>query len=781
MLIISVIVDEFSYDKQWANNGQLYRIITVNQPSDTETTAERISASLAGLGKELTHLYPEIEAFTTLSSTELTLKLDTANGDGVNIKSLSTEPSFFDLFTVPILKGNPQHFIEGKNNLVVTESFCDNYFRGQDIIGKSLFDLPGYGTESEEYIITGIVKDLPYNSHLRADALVLTKGWEAELNKAQYGYFVGQYIKTKPGTDMQTFSTKMNKWYERFMSEATTSLYRYEFQPIEDIYLKSPFDTYQPVRGNLRNLYIFAGIALLILFISCTNFINLSLTQNTKRLVETGVRKTFGAAKRQIIYQFLIENLLFFVAAFLAASFIYLLSVKPLEIFLEHALVYKIYDNLSLTASVITTWFIIGLCCGFFPAYIMSKRKLSPSLRNRFNLHGPNWQGNLIKSLITAQFTLSIIVMLAVLVVKLQMNLFASKELGYNPANLLRIDYVTWDGKGDSFKQELLNAPGILHASKALWSPGSSPGYMSREVVDPYKPNNKVKVNYIAGDADLAQTLQLKIETGRLLDASIAMDATDEDSLRKINDHEVTLRMLSQHSSLITRTAANRLGIKNLGLKDENTQTTPVGILDDFHNESFKNPINPTVIRAGLNIPSSNMLIRIEAGKEEIAINSVKTLWKEFYPNKLLKTDWVDEILAKQYKIETKLSQLLSLLGTVCLVLAIMGIFGMMMYIVERRVKEIGIRKVLGASTMNIIQLLSANFLKIIIIAFLLASPIAGWLMYQWLQDYAYRIELSWWIFIATGGIAVVVALTTIGFQTIKAALANPVDSLRNE
>lgn len=781
MLVATVVVDDFSYDKQWTNRNQLYRMITLDQQEGQENAVERMPVALAGLGKELARIYPEVEATTNLTPSSLTLKLTSDGNEGVPVKALFTDTGFFDLFDLSVIQGDPYHFIEGKANLVLTESFYQKYFPGQDIVGKSLSDLPSYGSEAEEYLVTGIVKDLPYNSHLRAEVLLLTKGWDMELNKAQYGFFISQYLKTKPGTDMQAFTAKMNAWYKDFMSEAKSPIYQHEFQPIEDIYLKSSFDAYQPVKASLRDLYIFAGVAIMILFISCANFINLSLTQNTKRLTETGVRKTFGAAKNQLIHQFLTENLLFFVAALFAAGLIYMLSLKPLETFLEHTLVYKIYGNLWLTISTIGSWFVIGIGCGCLPAYLLSKGKPALLLRKTLHMTTPTWQGSLIKGLITTQFTISLIVLLAVLVVKLQMNLLSSKELGYDPSNLLRISYVTWDGKGDSFKQELLRAPGILAASKALWSPGSSPGYMSREEDDPYKTHGKVKVNYIAGDTDLAHTLGLKLHNGRLLSPTIAMDAIDEDSLRKITDGKQMLELLSQHGSLITQTTAERLGIIGLGQKDERTHTIPVGIVADFHNESLKNPIAPTVIRASINIPSSNMLVRIAPGKEALASDAIRTIWKKFYPNKLLQTDWTDEILAKQYNAENKLSQMLSLLGSVSIALAVMGMFGMMMYMVERRMKEIGIRKVLGASVTQIVQLLSANFVRIIALAFLLSAPISGWLMHRWLQDYAYRITLSWWIFLLVGLIALGLTVLTIALQTIKAATANPIKALRDE
>ncbi|WP_394772505.1 ABC transporter permease [Mucilaginibacter sp.] len=353
-----------------------------------------------------------------------------------------------------------------------------------------------------------------------------------------------------------------------------------------------------------------------------------------------------------------------------------------------------------------------------------------------------------------------------------------NKDIGFNKSNLLSIGFVSWGNKGATFKNELLHQNGVVGASITSWTPTYGAGYSSKEIDDPNHAGSKIKVWFINGDLDLAKTLGLHLQSGRFFDKSFATDTLTQDSLMQM-DSSHYVAAASAQSSLITAYTAKVLHINTLGQPVKKALTTPVGIVADFHNESLKNPMEPTIIISENSPSYGGMLIRIQPGSEKRVTASLDKLWKEFYPERLLEVKWVDDMLANQYKEESKLQELFTFFSGLSMFLAALGIFGLIVQDTAQRVKEIGIRKVLGASVGSIVNLFSIDFLKLIIIAIAIASPIAWWLMSKWLLDFAYKIQINWWVFVMAGLTAICIALFTISFQTIKAAVANPVKSLK--
>ncbi|MGH2563933.1 MAG: ABC transporter permease, partial [Ginsengibacter sp.] len=312
------------------------------------------------------------------------------------------------------------------------------------------------------------------------------------------------------------------------------------------------------------------------------------------------------------------------------------------------------------------------------------------------------------------------------------------------------------------------------------WTPTQGAGTMSREIDDPGHPGNKITVWYINADPDITRTLGLHLQSGRFLDKTFSADTESQDSLMRMNPDEYEVAATRQ-SSIITAYTAKALHIHTLNAPLKDAKTTPVGIVADFNNESLKDAIEPTIIVAENSPAYGGMLVRVQPGAEKQVTASLNKLWRQFYPEKLLDLNWVDETLADQYKAESKLQQLFTFFSGLSMFLAALGIFGLIVQATAQRIKEIGIRKVLGASVHSIVQLFSIDFFKLIIIAIIIASPVAWWLMNQWLQDFAYRIHINWWVFGIAGFIAIFIALMTISVQAIKAARANPVKSLRTE
>src|SRR5450432_434333 len=303
MIVATVVVDDLSYDRQWSRGNDLYRIVSVNKMGDG--LFDRFGSSFAGLAPALQKNYPDVETFSQFASSNIRLKMDEADENGTTVASLNADTGMWRMLDIKVVAGNPKKYVDGSNNLLISESFRDKYLKGQDAIGKIFYDVPSYEDKPNAYLITGVIKDIPANTHLRADVIKISKGRIEELNPKQYGSFTQNYILMRPGTDMKKFTAKVNNWYKSFIT--ADKPYQYDFQPMKDIYLHSSFAVYQKVKGSMQNSYIFSGVALLLLLIACVNFINLSTARATTRLRETGVRKILGATKRQIIFQFLSE------------------------------------------------------------------------------------------------------------------------------------------------------------------------------------------------------------------------------------------------------------------------------------------------------------------------------------------------------------------------------------------------------------------------------------------------------------------------------------------
>jgi len=592
------------------------------------------------------------------------------------------------------------------------------------------------------------------------------------------GMYTQQYLLLKPGTSIQNFKTKANRWYKKITTAAFASNQSNDFQPITDIYLHSDFDGSSEVKGNIRDVYIFSGVAILLLLIACINFINLTTARAIKRVREVGIRKVLGAGKKELVVQFLFESLLFFFISFVLSIVFYQFFTKPLETYLGHNLTLNLANNIALLGVTSLVVLLVSLFTGLYPAWLISRPKAVVVLKGKLSAKtDPNL---LRKSLVVMQFTIAIIILVVTLVVQLQLRFIDHKDLGFDKNNLISIDQSNFGTKGASFKQEILKIAGVESASISTWVPSVGAGYMSKMVDDPNHKGSKVEVNYISGDMDLAKTLKLQLQDGRYLDASFASDAVNLDSLME-HDTKKLFQLAHQQSYLTTAYTAKFFGIQNFKDSIKNLWGIPVGIVKDFNNESLHAPLKPCIIQASTTVNFGSMLIRVKPNAQKQILAAIYKQWQQFFPDKILKTDWVSDLLDAQYRSEHKLQQLFTFFTLLIVFLACLGLFGLATFTAEQRVKEIGIRKVLGASVAQITTLLSKDFVVLVILALVIASPIAFFTMQKWLQDFAYRIQISWWVFALAGTLSVLIALITISFQAIKAALANPVKSLRSE
>ncbi|QRR04205.1 ABC transporter permease [Dyadobacter sandarakinus] len=771
MIVATVVIDSLSYDRQWTHADDIYRVIHVRKMG--EGLLERSTSSPAALPAEMQKLFPEVVSWSSVNGYDYYFKVHPDDPAGHTTHVLSADSGIVGMLGIKVVAGSLR--TDG-NNLALTRSVAGKLFPGQDAIGRTLWQIPKYGDKANAYQVTALIEDLPYNSHLRTDAIHLNQTKPQVLSNTGYMSFERNYILLHPRTNAASLARKVNKWYTGFMKG--NDLSGFEFQPVKDVYLHSDFAEGQSVRADANSIYIFMGVAALLLFIACVNFVNLSTARAFTRIKEASVRKILSGSRMQLIMQSLAETLTIFAVAVAIAMIAYFFSLQEVEGFLGHHLVQTFTTHTHLAAWAVLLVLITALFTGIYPAWLISGFKPSHTLRGLLShTFGLN---TLRKGLVVMQFSISIVVLLATIVVWRQLSLMEHKDLGYDKKNLLSIDQVSWDGKGAAFKSELLRIAGAQRASISLWRPTDGGGYMSKEVDDPADTKSRIRVWFIAGDLDLAETLGLRLSGGRLLSPGFGADAINADSMQRA-DFGAFEQAATRQSSLITRSAARILNIKTLNRMIPSAKTVPVGMIDDFNNESLYEPIKPTIIVGHRDVQYGGMFIRITPGTEKQTTRAIRSLWKKFYPAKMLTINPVEELLSKQYEAEGRLRQLFLFFSGLTMFLSALGIFGLVVQAGEQRSKEMSIRKVLGASVTGIVTLLTKDFVRLVVFAILLATPVGWYTLQNWLERYPYRTQLHWWIFAVTGAGALFITVLTVGVQAARTALSNPVKSLRNE
>lgn len=770
LIVATVVFDELSYDHQWTKAGDIYRVLSV---SNNVAGEQPMALAFSGLGPSLKKDFPEVEDYCRMSVSKERLQIG-LNKEGVAFQKINAEPSIWNVLDFSVLKGDPKKFVKGYTNLVITQKVQQRYFAHENPIGKILYTQPEYGPP-QPCLITGVIADIPQNTHLHADMITIDayKASQNTLPQKDKGYFFcPQYLLLKHGTNANSFTAKINNWYAK---QNNVPGYTFKLQNIKDVYLRSDFNQLQQVRGSIKNVYIFAGVAALLLIIACINFVNLTISRVFSRAKETGIRKVLGAGKIQLIIRFLSESLIFFILSFLLAILLYPLFLKPVEAYLGHPLALNLF-NTGFLLIAIGSVLLVSLLTGLYPAWFLSRPKPFIILKNNI---ASGVQLNLLKKgLVVGQFIISAAIIMSAIIIHNQLTFINQKDLGFNKNNLLNLSFTMWGKKAGAFKQDIQQIPGVQSVSIANWAPAEGAGNMSREISVPGQ-KEKVNVFYIEGDADLVTTLGLKLKNGRTLNPKIASDAMNVDSSMS-GSSPATKAAMKVRPMLATNFTAKMLGLKLNGPAPDMDGIT-VGTIEDFNSESLHNNLQPTFIEAATNVQAGNMLIRVKPGAEKRVLVAINIAYKSFYPEKPFQYNWIADEVDAQYIAEHKQHQLFTCFSILIIFLACLGLFGLVSFTAEQRVKEIGIRKVLGAGIGNIVTLISKDYLILVMVAIVVASPIAWYAMNKWLQDFAYRISIQWWVFVLTGFLALLIAFITVSFQSVKAAIANPVKSLRSE
>jgi putative ABC transport system permease protein len=773
VLIIGAFVKyELSFDKYYSNSNRIFRIVADEQK---DSIVEKTFMMPSALCYTLKDEFPEIESVVTISKTKRDFLV---NGKTFTIESIDTDSSFFHIFNLPFISGNPSSVLINNRNIVLTERTAKKLFPHENPIGKQIA-YKSYNGVTYSYSIAGIIKDIPANTHFTAEAIIASTKKQDPLTWRAFSSGGVQYIMLKKGADIKELQKKIPSIRGKYNFRDGVTL---SFQPVTSVHLHSHIKGEPFINSDIKYVYIFSFAAILILLLACINYINLTTARSLQRIKEVGMRKVMGAAKKQLAFQFITESVLFFLFALPLAYLIAFLfwpsftGITDLHIGTSALLNYK-FISLILLLGLIS-----GFISGAYPAFFLSRLKPISVLKDwqkgfRLNL-------SIRKTLIVFQFVISIALIISTVVIYKQLHLLNNLQLGFNKDYLVTLPPHQLADNTAAFKNELKSNKDILNVSVSAWN--ISRGYGSSSSMS--QPNDSLKdwnFGFVSADTDFLKTMQIKLIAGRNFNNTdiFNVDSLSQAAGKKSNEEKMDI--ISLKDIIITKTTAQNLGLKEpvVGqvIKLGALQGTVVGVINDFIGVSLleKNPM--VVIEKASKLPFGSVYIRINSKNIPQTIDFIKSKWKQFYPSKNFEFSFIDDDIAALYKAQQQLATLFTAFASLAILISLMGLFSLVALIVQQKTKEIGIRKVLGASVTEIVSLLSAGFIKLIIISLIIASPIVWWTMNIWLQDFQYRISISWWIFIIAGLGSLCFALIVVSVQAIKAAMANPVKSLRTE
>jgi putative ABC transport system permease protein len=758
-LIFLYVRFELSYDKFHTKGDRIYRIVCdIKTPTETMHPGGPSWA----VGPHLMGGFPQVEA--TVRTTDDELLVRKGNVKYQELNSLWADSSFFEVFSFKLIKGNPHTALNEPLNIVFSESAVKKYFGKKDPIGQTVL-LTGDGFTAK---ITGVMKDIPENSMIKADMIVsmntLTRKLNPRLNDQWGNYGNRTYVLLKPGANALAFQKQIPAFLEKMNGTEMKQLNMYPTLMLEkfpEAYLHS--DRNDSNSGSIKNVYIFSIVAVFILLIACFNFVNLTTARSAERAKEVGIRKVVGAGKQQLTRQFIGESVLLCIIAFVLTLGAAALFLPSFNLLAGKTLSNGIFDDMGFIGILFLASIGIGLLAGVYPALVLSSFKPVTVLKGRF---ATGTKGILLrKGLVVSQFTISIALIISTIIVFLQMNFMRNQDLGFSKDQMMVIN-----SNGDPARDAFINAVRGLPNVKAVTMSSSVPGGGN---MGAYSQIQNVKgVMQIANldlyfvDFEYLTQYNVKMAAGRTFSRSFMTDTTQSMIL-----NESAVKMFGY------RTPQEAVGrdFDQWGRKGK-----IIGVMKDFHFQSLQEKIKPLSMRIE---PNGCGLVSIKVSSNNLpaTISAIENKWNTLIPARPFSYFFLDEYFDKQYKSEQRFGKLFLNFAVLAIFISCLGLLGLASYSTMQRTREIGIRKVLGATVPNIVNLLSKDFLKLVGVAIIIASPIAWFGMHKWLQDFAYRIPISWWIFALAAVAATIIAIVTVSFQAIKAAVSNPVLSLRAE
>lgn len=775
MLIISYIGYELSFDRHFPNSDRIYQLVMESHVTDP---IERTMQTPEPLGQTLTSEFFEIASSTTLLPYKTTYLVDNRP---VQLNSIMVNPNFFEIFDLPIIQGSKATALKDKSGLVLSKETAEKLFPGTDAVGKIL-SRKSFNGILTHYTVTAIVQNIPANTHFTADIILSQPATDKALNFRGYSS-LPQYVLFKTNTEPAAVEAKMQAVLAKYNLSKTTHI---RLLPLTDIHLRAGKISGSNLNLNdIRYIYIFGSAALLILLIGCINYVNLTTAQALQRVKEVGIRKTLGSGRAQLAFQFIGESSLFFVFANILAVAI---SLVVLPVFNK-----MLNVNLPLSDLFgfrnITLFLIISLGSGFlsgaYPAMFLSRMQPASILKDRNGSLKINF--SLRKVLIVFQFSVSIALIVATIILWQQLHLFHNRPLGFNKDHLLILPSIHLNSRPEAFKTKLLDQPNITAATLADLDLGNAIGNLST-MSDPADSTRRLQFRFIYGDSDFLETMGIKVESGRDFSVKFPSDNVNYDSLYSDalnkSDNKRAEELLYQNPIVITQSLAKSLRLKhpvNEVVKLGALQGTVIGVVKDFQVTTLKEASPLLVYKPKQSWFSTTTYIRVNNLNIPESIRYIEKTWKEFFPEQTFYYSFADDNLQKLYESENRMASIFSSFAILAIIISTLGLFSLAALIVKQRTKEIGIRKVMGATVSEIALLLSLDFIILILIAALIASPLAWYGMNRWLQDFANRIEIQWFVFAVAAMVALLTGVMTMGFQTVRVAKANPIKALKTD
>ncbi len=775
LIILMIVADELSYDRFHKNADRLYRVTLDAHVQDREFITARSSGPVA---PSLRETLPEVEAATHIRARGGTPVSDCAvrYGDKAFNEYLLffADSSFFKVFSCEVLEGDVNTFLTQPNTIVITDVTARKYFGEEPALGKTL-EVDG----RSQFMICGVVKEFPQQSHWRFSLLASLVGQAISERDNWLNNSWATYVLLKKGTSREQAESTFQAIVEKNVQPAVEEelggnwsemksqgmYYRYRFQPVASIHLHSRLDEEVFPPGNAATVYALGMIAVFILLIACINFMNLATARSARRAKEVGVRKVLGSQVLQLILLFVGEAVLLAALAMLVSLGLMELALPVVNSIASKSLSLEAFAQPRALVGLAAFTIVVGILAGSYPAFVLSSFQPANVLKGvlRSGMRG----GRLRSTLVVLQFAISIALMVGTMAVYRQLQFIRARDLGFDKEQMLVVDN-TWllgRSKAQSFKETLLSRPGVTAAAFTQNLPGNDIGSAAywREGDN---ASNLIMLRQLWCDYDFLNLMGVRLKEGRFFQREFT---TDSASAVIINERAASLLGYEQP-----------VGRKLNGFFGDGEKALDIiGVTEDVHYEPLHQPILPMVTLISRGAPT-RIVLRVR-GDIAAIIRDVEAQWKTFSGGQPFTSYFLDDRLERYYRADQALGKLFGVFAGVGIFISCLGLLGLVTYATEQRTKEIGIRKVLGANTSGIIGLLSKEFVKLVAIANLIAWPVSYFFINGWLQNFAYRIDLGWGVFVLAGGLALVIALLTVSAQTIKAALANPVEALRYE
>ncbi len=773
LLILLFVSDELSFDRHNVQGDRVYRL---NSHSTIGGTTRHFAASPAALAPAIKETVPEVLAYARV--VDMGRAQFAYEGRNVDIPDFfAADEDFFKLFTHEFLAGDPATALQKPNSLVMTEGAARQIFGTAEALGKVITIVQG--PQRLDFAVTGVIRDVPKNSHFRFTILLATSTFrQPQLNVAQnqqpqrnfldefYGFGVHSYVLVDRDTDMAALDRKVRDLVETrwgtFLRQRGVGRW-YELQNLFDIHLRSSYEGELGNPGNFQYVVLFGAIALLVLFIACFNFINLSTARSTLRAKEVGLRKVFGADRRQLVRQFLGESFILSLIGMALGVLIVCLSLPAFNAFTQKAFTTAEVFTPVVIAGIVLLVLLTGLGAGAFPSLVLSSFEPVRTVRGKLD---PGTKGRALRTaIVVVQFAIAVFMIVGVVAVIRQIDYLKTKDLGFNREMLVVVP--GGGARNDALRDRLLQDPGV----KSVSFDANIPGQFSPD--DTFVPEGRsqdetIRTSTLIVGYDFLKTFEIELLWGRNFSPEFPTDAQDG-----LIINETTARELGWAEDAIGREMVDFTS-------DRNQRYKVVGVVGDFHHKSLTMAINPTSLKLNPNAYRF-VTIRISPADVPRTLEVLAKTFKEFQPRIEYRYFFVDDDFRQKYPNEEKVRSVYAAFGGLAVLVACLGLFGLASFIIERRTKEIGIRKTLGASVRRLVLSLSAEFLRAVLLANLVAWPLAYFFLRRWLNAFPYRISLAWWFFLVGGVLSALIAFLTVSYQSLRSARTNPSDTLRWE